>query len=76
VSFWRTNGWVGEIRVSGKRIYLGKFPSEQAAAVAYDRAAVRYFGDRARLNFMRRPVVGTAVMPTIDFPGEEGARRA
>jgi hypothetical protein len=47
-----TNGhWVARIRVQGKRIYLGSFDDDVAAAQAYDAAALRYFGPLAVTNF-------------------------
>lgn len=41
------------VMVEGKRkhIYLGSFVDQISAAKAYDEAAVRYFGDRAKVNF-------------------------
>lgn len=43
--------WVAQTRVNGKHIHLGYFSNEQDAAVAYDTAAVRIFGEFAAPNF-------------------------
>lgn len=42
--------WKAQIAAKGERIYLGNFPSEEAAARAYDYAAGHVFGEYARLN--------------------------
>jgi len=39
------------IMVDGRQLSLGGFGNAIEAAVAYDRAAIRHFGDFARLNF-------------------------
>jgi hypothetical protein len=45
--------WESRIVYQGKRIFLGRFISEIDAAKAYDRAAIKYHGDFAHLNFSR-----------------------
>ena len=47
---WSKNKWRATIEVNGKKIYLGFFDNEQDAAIAYNEAAKKYFGDYAYLN--------------------------
>jgi hypothetical protein len=52
VHFYKPQGnWSGTITHNGKKIWLGRFESEVAAAKVYDKAAKRYRGEFARLNF-------------------------
>lgn len=44
------NKWIAQIKVNGKRIHLGYFSSEKEAAEAYNLAAIKLFGEYARLN--------------------------
>lgn len=47
----RTNKFLCRIRVNGSLIHLGYFISEDVAAEIYDKNAIKYFGEFARLNF-------------------------
>ena len=45
--------WFGRIGVNGKRKWLGYSDNEIEAAKTYDRAAIKYHGEFAHLNFPR-----------------------
>ena len=45
------NGWRAQIHSTGQQIYLGHFAAPEAAARAYDQAALKQWGEFAYLNF-------------------------
>ena len=47
---WNKNKWRATIEVDRKKIHLGRFDNEQDAAMAYNEAAKKYFGEYAYLN--------------------------
>ena len=51
VTFDRSrNRWVAQIMVSGKNCWLGRFVTEAEAALAYNAAALKEWGEHAQLN--------------------------
>lgn len=42
--------WNAHIHYFGKKIYLGRYSTEQEAAIAYNKAATLYFGEFAHIN--------------------------
>lgn len=51
----RTNRWEAHLWQGGKQLYLGGYPSQQLAALAFDIAVVRFRGSKAEtLNYNPR----------------------
>lgn len=51
----RGGGWAARIHANGKTRHLGMFKTPEEAAMAYDAAAVNYFGEFAITNFPGDP---------------------
>jgi two-component SAPR family response regulator len=51
--YWKKDikKWVASIKKDTKKLHLGYFACEADAAKAYDKAAKKYHGDFAALNF-------------------------
>jgi hypothetical protein len=52
--------WAAEITLDYEKVFLGRFATERDAAIAYDRAALRYLDRRAKPNL---PKVSRAMGP-------------
>ncbi len=48
----RTGRWIAQYRVNGKKTDVGSFENEIDAAIAYDKAVTKAFGEYARTNKM------------------------
>ncbi len=44
------NKWIAQLRISGKPTHLGTFDTEEEAALAFNVAVVKEYGEFARLN--------------------------
>ena len=60
---WRANICAGTRKENGHagQLYIGQFKTELDAAVAYDRAAIKHFGEFAVTNFPRENYSGTNI---------------
>lgn len=52
----RHQAWTAHVTANGKKHFVGAFAKKKQAALAHDEAAVRMFGERARLNFKQLSV--------------------
>lgn len=47
------NHWVAQMGINGKNYYLGKFDNQEDAALEYNKAAVKNYGEFANLNIIK-----------------------
>jgi len=64
---WYNRGkrWSVRIQVNRKQKFLGIFEDEIEAAKAYDRAARKYFGEFAELNFEKKDNARVGVLSEV-----------
>ncbi|MDE2097604.1 MAG: HNH endonuclease [Patescibacteria group bacterium] len=54
------NAWRSQIRINGRKIHLGTSKTEQEAAMKYNKAAEKHFGQYARLNIINKEPLAVA----------------
>lgn len=70
---WTQGQWVASITYCRRYFMLGKFDTEEAAARAYDRAALRMLGPYASLNYGDEKLSDPAPASTEHHATEEDA---
>ena len=70
-----TNKWRARIKLKETNKNLGFFRSEKEAALAYNSAALQYFGEFARLNVVNSPINREELLEKlIKMEGEEDGK--
>lgn len=71
---FRMNRWEAQIKIGGDSLRLGRYLTQREAAQAYNDAAIRYFGEFAKLNDLslltdEQDVPITASVPQSSYRG-------
>ena len=48
------NCWEARIMLNGKTVYTGCFDNKEEAALAYNKVAIKYHGEFAKINIIQR----------------------
>lgn len=65
----RRNKWVAQMNKDGKHYFIGRYPNETAAALAYNKKVSELLGDTAKLNVIeveQPPIDNDFSQPPID----------
>lgn len=63
------NKWAASLMINYKRVYLGRFVDKLEAALAYDRGAIKMFGEHAKTNEQLGLISEASHCPSIQKHG-------
>jgi len=57
--------YISNIQVNNKRVYIGTFKTEEDAAIAYNKAADKYFQENSRINIIDKLPISYKIMSLV-----------